>query len=79
MIFGGLTGAVIISWLSDRYRRRVPFIVMALAFSSLGLVGITFATSYFLFTGFFIYYGFFPFKRRSDRVPIWCRNCLSCS
>jgi len=48
MIFGGLVGAVIISWLSDRYRRRVPFILLALAVSSLGLIGITFATSYFL-------------------------------
>jgi MFS family permease len=48
MIFGGLAGAAIISWLSDRYRKRVPFILMALAISSLGLLGITFATSYFL-------------------------------
>jgi len=48
MIFGGLAGAAIISWLSDRYRRRVPFILLALAISSLGLVGITFATSYVL-------------------------------
>jgi MFS family permease len=46
MIFGGLAGAAILSWLSDRYRRRVPFILLALAVSSLGLVGITFATSY---------------------------------
>ncbi len=59
MIFGGLTGAVIISWLSDRYRRRVPFIVMALAFSSLGLVGITFATSYFLLLVSSFIMGFF--------------------
>jgi len=48
MIFGGLAGAALLSWLSDRYRRRVPFILMALAISSLGLVGITFATSYLL-------------------------------
>jgi MFS family permease len=48
MIFGGLAGAAIISWLSDRYRKRVPFILLALAVSSLGLVGITFATNYIL-------------------------------
>jgi cyanate permease len=48
MIFGGLAGAAIISWLSDRYRKRVPFILLALAVSSLGLVGITFATNYVL-------------------------------
>jgi MFS family permease len=46
MILGGLVGAVIISWLSDRYRRRVPFILLALAAAGIGLVGITFATNY---------------------------------
>lgn len=46
MIAGGLAGAVIISWLSDRYRRRVPFILLALSASCLGLLGITFATTY---------------------------------
>jgi MFS family permease len=59
MIFGGLAGAAIISWLSDRYRRRVPFILLALAVSSLGLIGITFATNYaLLLTSSFIM-GFF--------------------
>jgi sugar phosphate permease len=46
MIAGGLAGAVIISWLSDHYRRRVPFILIALSASCLGLLGITFATTY---------------------------------
>ncbi|MEI7490672.1 MAG: MFS transporter [Bacteroidota bacterium] len=46
MIFGGLAGAVVISWLSDHYRRRVPFILLALSASCLGLLGITFATTY---------------------------------
>ena len=59
MIFGGLAGAALLSWLSDRYRRRVPFILLALAISCLGLVGITFATSYlFLLISAFIM-GFF--------------------
>jgi MFS family permease len=59
MIFGGLAGAAIISWLSDRYRKRVPFILLALAASSLGLIGITFATNYaLLLTSSFIM-GFF--------------------
>jgi MFS family permease len=48
MIFGGLLGAVVISWLSDLYRKRVPFILLALFVSGMGLLGITFATSYFL-------------------------------
>ncbi len=46
MIFGGLAGAVVISWLSDHYQRRVPFILLALSASCLGLLGITFATTY---------------------------------
>jgi MFS family permease len=59
MIFGGLAGAALLSWLSDRYRRRVPFILLALAISCLGLVGITFATNYiFLLISAFIM-GFF--------------------
>ncbi|RPH92119.1 MAG: MFS transporter [Calditrichaeota bacterium] len=48
MIVGGVLGAVIFPTLSDHYRRRIPFIFLALAGASLGLVGITFATSYWL-------------------------------
>ena len=48
MILGGLAGAAIISWLSDRYRRRVPFILLALAAACIGLLGITFSTNYIL-------------------------------
>src|SRR5665647_1850465 len=46
MIVGGVIGALIIPMLSDRYKRRTPFIVIALAGSTIGLAGITFATSY---------------------------------
>jgi cyanate permease len=59
MIFGGLAGAAIISWLSDRSGKRVPFILMALAFSCLGLVGITFSTSYALLLVSSFVMGFF--------------------
>ena len=59
MIFGGLVGAVIISWLSDHYHKRVPFILLALSFSCLGLVGITFATSYLLLLTSSFILGFF--------------------
>jgi cyanate permease len=48
MIVGGIVGAVVIPLLSDRYRRRTPFIVLALAGAILGLVGITYAPSYWL-------------------------------
>jgi MFS family permease len=59
MIFGGLAGAAIISWLSDRYRKRVPFILLALAASCIGLVGITFATNYVLLLASAFIMGFF--------------------
>jgi MFS family permease len=59
MIFGGLAGAVIMSWLSDHYRRRVPFILIALSASCIGLVGITFATSYPLLLASSFILGFF--------------------
>jgi MFS family permease len=45
MIAGGVIGALILPTLSDRYRRRVPFILIALAGAVPGLAGITFATS----------------------------------
>jgi cyanate permease len=46
MIAGGLVGALVIPWLSDRTRRRKPFIFLALAGAVLGLSGVTFAPGY---------------------------------
>jgi FLVCR family MFS transporter 7 len=46
MIAAGIAGAMVIPILSDRYRRRVPFIQIALVGSTLGLIGISFATNY---------------------------------
>jgi len=43
MIVGGIVGALVLPALSDRYRRRVPFILLALALALPGLAGITFA------------------------------------
>jgi cyanate permease len=48
MIAGGIIGALVIPILSDYYRKRTPFIIIALAGATLSLVGITFATSYWL-------------------------------
>ena len=45
MIAGGVIGALVLPALSDRYRRRVPFILIALAGAIPGLAGVTFATS----------------------------------
>jgi len=48
MIAGGILGALIIPILSDHYRKRTPFIILALSGATICLVGITFATSYWL-------------------------------
>ncbi len=48
MIAGGILGALVIPILSDHYRKRTPFIIIALAGATISLVGITFATSYWL-------------------------------
>jgi len=46
MVGAGVFGALVLPTLSDRNRRRVPYIVLALAASTLGLAGITFAQQY---------------------------------
>lgn len=48
MVIGGILGAVVLPTLSDRYRRRVPYIIVALAAATVGLIGITFAVNYTL-------------------------------
>ncbi|MDM8000319.1 MAG: MFS transporter [Dehalococcoidia bacterium] len=48
MIVGGVAGALIVPSLSDRARRRVPFIVVTFAGATMGLAGIAFAESYWL-------------------------------
>ncbi len=59
MIVGGIFGALIIPILSDRRKKRIPFILLALAGSTLGLAGITFATSYPLLLVSGTVFGFF--------------------
>ena len=46
MVLGGIVGAIVIPPLSDRIRRRVPFIILALVGAIPGLIGVTFAASY---------------------------------
>jgi len=46
MVIGGIVGAIVIPPLSDRMKRRVPFILLALAGALPGLIGVTFATGY---------------------------------
>ena len=59
MIVGGIIGALFIPILSDRYKKRVPFIIIALIGATLGLTGITFATSYWLLLTSGMVLGFF--------------------
>jgi MFS family permease len=59
MVIGGVLGALILPSLSDRYRRRVPFLILALAAATLGLVGITFASNYALLLASAFVMGFF--------------------
>jgi MFS family permease len=59
MIIGGVIGAIIVPFLSDRYKKRTPFIIIALTGATLGLTGITFATSYWLLLTSGIVLGFF--------------------
>jgi cyanate permease len=59
MIIGGIVGALIIPLLSDRYKKRTPFIIIALLGATIGLTGITFATNYMLLLSSGMVLGFF--------------------
>ncbi|MEZ5001078.1 MAG: MFS transporter [Bacteroidales bacterium] len=59
MIIGGIAGALVIPLLSDRYRRRTPFILVALAGSTVSLTGIAFASNYFILLVSAASFGFF--------------------
>lgn len=59
MIVGGIIGAVVIPMLSDHFRKRKPYVLLAVIGAILGLVGITFATSYGLLLVSAFVFGFF--------------------
>jgi MFS family permease len=59
MIVGGIVGALVMPLLSDRYRRRTPFMILALVGATLGLVGITYAAGYWLLLAAAFVLGFF--------------------
>ena len=48
MIVGGIVGALILPTISDKIRKRTPFIIIALAGAILGLAGVTFFGTYAL-------------------------------
>jgi cyanate permease len=59
MIAGGILGALVIPMLSDYYRKRTIFIIIALSGATLSLVGITFATTYWILLSSGMAFGFF--------------------
>jgi len=59
MVIGGIVGAAVLSVLSDRLRRRKPFLVLAVAGMTPGLVGLAFAVSYPLLLASSFVFGFF--------------------
>ena len=59
MLLAGIVGAVVLSALSDRRRRRTPFIVFALVATVPGMLGVTFATSTGMLFASALVFGFF--------------------
>lgn len=59
MIMGGILGALIMPMLSDRFRKRKLFIIIALAGAIIGLTGVTFAENYSVLLASGIILGFF--------------------
>jgi cyanate permease len=59
MILGGILGALVIPLLSDRFRKRVPFLILAILGATIGLAGVTFAGSYTLLLISSFIFGFF--------------------
>jgi MFS family permease len=59
MLLAGIIGAVVLSALSDRRRRRIPFIVFALVATIPGMLGVTFATSTGMLFASALVFGFF--------------------
>ena len=59
MLIGGIVGAVVIPLLSDRSRRRKPFIVIALVGLIPGLIGLTYSTGAWLLLLSGFVFGFF--------------------
>ncbi len=59
MIFGGILGAIIMPILSDRSGKRTPYLRAVVVGTTLGLIGITFAMSYWVVLMSAFIFGFF--------------------
>ncbi len=79
MIFGGILGALILPLLSDRYHKRVPFLVLAVIGATLGLIGTYLHHELQFITPLFLHIWILLIERGSTRIPVRCRDYLSCS
>ncbi len=59
MILGGIVGALVVPILSDKIRKRVPFIILAIGGAAIGVAGLTYVTGYLLLLLFSFIFGFF--------------------
>ncbi len=59
MVVGGIVGALVIPVLSDRARKRVPYLILAVAGAVIGLAGVSFSSSYALLLASAFGLGFF--------------------
>ncbi len=74
MIFGGILGAVILPLLSDHFRKRVPFLVLAVVGAAIGMARVT---GLWNVADLFLHLWILPLERRPDRVSIWCGDHVS--
>jgi sugar phosphate permease len=59
MLVGGILGAIIIPPISDKMRKRKPFLIIAMILTTPGLIGLTFATDFKLLLASSFIFGFF--------------------
>ncbi len=59
MILGGIIGAVVMPLLSDRARKRVPYLIVAVIGATVGLAGLTYMAGYPGLLVFSFVFGFF--------------------
>jgi sugar phosphate permease len=59
MVVGGIVGALVIPLLSDHARKRVPYLILAVAGATVGLTGIAFSVNYALLLTSAFVMGFF--------------------
>lgn len=59
LLLGGILGAIILPTLSDRARKRVPYLFIGTLFSIPGLLGLAYAQVYWVLLASGFFYGFF--------------------